>query len=92
MPNEDVQKWLDMKRDAHEQARAHVDQTHRATLLAGVLAGCESILLAAEMIAGSANRVGFVEDVYRALLRCAKGQSEEQLRVEVQAMWERRRG
>lgn len=90
MADEVEQHWRDVAREAREQA--HVNAEHCEDLLAKLLDGCHAILLATEAIAGSTNRVGFVEDVYRALLRCAKGQSEAQLRVEVQAMWEKRRG
>jgi hypothetical protein len=90
MPNDDVQHWLDVKREAHEQARDHVNSTHCKFLIDGVLDGCRNILLATDVIVDPNAKLAFVEELYTAIRRTVSvGETMEQLEVTVRELWER---
>jgi hypothetical protein len=93
MPNDDVQHWLDLRRDVHDQARAHVDVTHCKFLLDGVLDGCRNILLATDAIVDPNAKLAFIDELYTAVRRTVSvGETMEQLEVTVRGIWEKRRG
>lgn len=93
MPNDDVQHWLDLKREVHDQARAHVNATHCKFLVDGVLDGCRNILLATEVIADRQAKLAFVDGLCKEIRRTVSvDETMEQLEVTVRAIWKARCG
>lgn len=91
MPTDDVQKWMDLKREAHQQARDHVNATHREFLIDGVLDGCRNILLATDVIGDPNAKLAFIDELYTAIRRTVSvGETMEQLEATVRGIWEER--